>query len=139
MINSRKLDDLLPIVKEKVERFIADCKIAGIDILVTSTYRDVESQNMLYAQGRTMPGKIVTNAKGGDSFHNYKCAIDIVPLINGKPNWDGSHPVWKQIGQIGKVNGLEWAGNWEHFKELCHFQYTGGLSLDDLKNGKKIV
>jgi len=63
MINSRSLDDLLPAVKERVERFIASAKTEGIDLLVTSTYRDNESQNALYEQGRTASGKVVTNAK----------------------------------------------------------------------------
>jgi peptidoglycan L-alanyl-D-glutamate endopeptidase CwlK len=133
MINSRDLNELNPETKEKAEKFIQTCKDKGIDILVTSTYRDMESQAALYAQGRTTEGKIVTNAKAGESFHNYRCALDIVPLVNGKPDWDGSHPVWAQIGVIGQDCGLEWAGNWVHFKELAHFQFTNGLTLEELK------
>lgn len=139
MINSRSLDDLVPAARDKVEDFLALCKHAGIDILVTSTYRDMESQNALYAQGRTAPGKIVTNAKAGDSFHNWRCAVDVVPLVNGKPDWDGSHPIWKQVGELGKQAGLEWAGEWKSFKELAHFQYTGGLTLAQLKSGSTIA
>ena len=138
MINSRDLNELLPLVKSKVEEFIELCKQENIDLLVTSTYRDIESQNELYSQGRTKEGKIVTNARGGESFHNYRCALDIVPIVNGKPDWDGSHPVWAKIGEIGTKCGLEWAGNWKSFKELAHFQFTNGLTLSDLKAGKKI-
>jgi len=139
MINSRKLDDLIPQAKERVERFIALCHEQGIDLLVTSTFRDHESQGELYEQGRTRPGKIVTNAKPGESWHNYRCAVDVVPLVNGKPNWDGSDPIWQTIGELGEQAGLEWAGRWHSFKELAHFQYTGGLTLADLKNGREIV
>jgi len=139
MINSRDLNELLPQVKAKVDAFIEACKKAGIDILVTSTYRDNESQAALYAQGRTAPGKIVTNAGPGDSFHNHRCAIDVVPLVNGKPDWDGSHAVWAEVGRLGVENGLEWAGNWVHFKELAHFQYTGGLTIAQLKEGATIA
>jgi peptidoglycan L-alanyl-D-glutamate endopeptidase CwlK len=138
MIASRSIDDLLPVVKEKVKKFVALCKGDGIELLVTSTYRDNESQNALYAQGRTEPGKIVTNAKGGQSFHNYRCAVDVVPLVNGKPDWDGTHPIWAKIGNYGKLAGLEWAGEWTRFKELAHFQYTGGLTLADLRAGKEV-
>jgi len=138
MINSRDLNELLPQVKSRVENFIEACKLAGIDILVTSTYRDNESQNALYEQGRTTPGKIVTNARSGDSFHNHRCAVDVVPLVLGKPDWDGSHPVWDQVGKIGEACGLEWAGNWKSFKELAHFQYTSGLTIAELKEGKVI-
>ena len=139
MINSRNINDLLPNVKVRVEKFIELCDEEGIDLLITSTYRDNESQEALYEQGRTRPGKIVTNAKSGESWHNYRCAIDVVPLINGKPNWDGSDPIWQVIGELGEKAGLEWAGRWRTFKELAHFQYTGGLTLADLKAGKEIA
>jgi len=139
MINSRKLEDLIPQAKERVERFIALCHEQGIDLLVTSTFRDNESQGELYEQGRTRPGKVVTNAKPGESWHNYRCAVDVVPLVNGKPNWDGSDPIWQTIGELGEQAGLEWAGRWHSFKELAHFQYTGGLTLADLKSGKEIA
>ena len=139
MINSRSLDELVLPAKERVERFIALCDENGIDLLVTSTYRDHESQNALYAQGRTKVGKVVTNAQGGQSYHNWRCAVDVVPLINGKPNWDSSDPVWARIGELGEQAGLEWAGRWRTFKELAHFQYTGGLTLTDLKNGQAIA
>lgn len=139
MINSRSLDDLIFPAKERVEHFLSLCKDEGIDLLVTSTYRDNESQTALYEQGRTTAGKVVTNAKAGDSWHNWRCAVDVVPMVNGKPNWDGSHPVWSKIGELGEQAGLEWAGRWRSFKELAHFQYTGGLTLTDLKEGKQIA
>ena len=139
MINSRDLNDLLPVVKDKVDTFLQSCKDAGIDLIVTSTYRDEESQNELYAQGRTKPGRIVTNAAGGQSFHNYRCAVDVVPVVNGKCDWDGSHPVWADVGRIGKESGLEWAGEWVHFKELAHFQYTGGKDLASLRQNPEVI
>lgn len=139
MINSRSLDDLLPPARRRVDAFLASCKENGIDLLVTSTYRDIESQNALYAQGRTTPGNIVTNAKGGQSFHNFRCAVDVVPLVNGKAVWDGKDPIWAKVGELGKAAGLEWAGEWKTFKELAHFQYTGGLTLADLNAGKPVV
>jgi len=142
MINSRSLDDLIPQAKEKVDAFIAECHANGIDLLVTSTYRDNDSQAALYAQGRTTPGNIVTNAKAGESFHNYRCAVDVVPLVNGKAVWNTSGEdgkLWEKVGEIGEKNGLEWAGRWKSFKEMAHFQYTGGLTLAQLKEGTVIV
>ena len=138
MINSRSLDDLIPQARVRVDKLIEGCKAAGIDLLVTSTYRDNESQDALYAQGRTKPGKIVTKAKAGQSFHNYRCAVDVVPLVNGKPVWDDTI-LWSQIGGLGKQIGLEWAGDWQTFKEYPHFQYTGGKTLKQLQAGEKIV
>ena len=140
MKNSRSLDDLLPVVKAQAERFLLLAKEAGIDLLVTSTYRDNDSQAALYAQGRTKPGIIVTNAKPGQSWHNWRCAFDVVPLRNGKPVWNTSGEdgkLWRKIGELGESVGLEWAGRWTgRLKEMAHFQYTNGLSLSDLQNGK---
>ena len=137
MINSRSLDDLLDPVKDKIQAFLDAAKDQGIDLLVTSTYRDNESQAALYAQGRTAPGRIVTNAKAGESFHNYRCAVDVVPVVGGKCIWDDVD-LWNKIGEIGEGCGLEWAGRWTSFKELAHFQFTGGHSLKDLQQGADI-
>lgn len=135
MINSRKLDDLIPVVNLRARAWLDECKKAGHDVLVTSTYRDFESQNALYAQGRTKLGHIVTNAKAGQSYHNFGVALDFVPMIHGKPNWtDISH--FKAIADIAKKHGFEWAGDWKTFKEYAHIQYTGGLKLADLQAGK---
>lgn len=139
MINSRDINELLPVVRAKVEKFQQLCEENGIDLLITSTYRDAASQSALYAQGRTVPGSIVTNAKPGQSWHNHRCAIDVVPLVNGKANWNTKDPVWAKLGELGKQAGLEWAGDWKRFREMAHFQYTGGLALAQLQAGGKIV
>lgn len=142
MINSREVKELHPEVQKRLLAFRGRCSQEGIDLLVISTYRDFESQNALYEQGRTTPGHIVTNAKAGDSYHNWRCAFDAVPLVTGKPLWqvflkDGTmHPMWKRVGEIAAECGLEWAGTWKSFKEYDHFQYTAGLTLADFKSGK---
>lgn len=137
MIDSRDLNELLPVVKEKMQLFLDKCKEDEIPLIVTSTYRDNECQNALYSRGRTTPGKKVTDAKAGYSFHNFRCAMDIVPVINGKPIWD-DHDLWEKIGTIAESCGLEWAGRWTTFKELCHVQYTNGRTLEQLRNGESI-
>lgn len=127
---SRKLSDLDPALQSLAEKFLSLCSDAGIDILVTCTYRSPKEQDKLYAQGRTEPGKIVTNARAGQSKHNLtnaslqpaSQAFDIVPLRSGKPIWNASDPVWQQVGSIGEDLGLEWAGRWKRFKEYPHFQ-----------------
>jgi peptidoglycan L-alanyl-D-glutamate endopeptidase CwlK len=141
MISSRKLDDLLFPVKIRALEHIHACRMAGIELLVISTYRDIESQDAIFAQGRTAPGKIVTNARGGQSFHNWRVAYDCVPLRHGKPVWgtagaDGD--LWRQVGELGEAQGLEWAGHWKRFREFPHFQFTGGLTLADFQAGKTL-
>lgn len=141
MINSRKLEDLHPLVQAKARLMIEKCRQAGIDLLVTSTYRDLASQDALYAQGRTVPGNRVTNALAGQSFHNYRVAFDVVPVVNGKPCWEtsgASGQMWNQVGAIGKSCGLQWAGDWKTFPEFPHFQHTAGLCLADFQAGRTL-
>jgi peptidoglycan L-alanyl-D-glutamate endopeptidase CwlK len=131
MINSRDIKDLHPVVAAKAKTFIALCKTEGIDVLITSTYRDNESQNAIYAQGRTKPGRIVTYAKGGQSFHNYRLAFDFVPIVNGKAQWSDAR-TFKRCRQIGESLGLEGLKF-----EMAHLQWTGGLTLAQLQKGKR--
>lgn len=138
MISSRSLDDLHPIVKQMALLHVAACKDAGVDLLIYCTYRDDESQDALYAQGRTKPGAIVTNAKAGESMHNYCLAYDCVPLKNGKPTW-GDRDAYYTVGVCGESVGLEWAGRWQgKLRETAHFQFTQGLTLKDLQAGKEL-
>ena len=106
MINSRSLDDLAPPVKQRAQAFVDAAKAKGIDLLVTSTYRDSESQDALYAQGRTTPGNIVTRAKAGQSWHNHRCALEVVPLVNGKAMWV-AQAMGNKAGEMGKSWGPE--------------------------------
>lgn len=132
---SRSLDDLLSPAKRRAEKFVASCAEQGLDILIYCTYRSPEEQNELYAQGRTKPGRIVTNARGGDSFHNHRCAFDFVPLVAGKPAWNDSS-LYAKAGNIAESVGLEWSGRWSgKLRETAHCQYTGGLKLAELKKG----
>jgi len=137
MINSRKLEDLHPKVKLMCEQFISECKLHNIDVIITSTYRDGASQDALYAQGRTTPGKKVTNAKAGQSFHNWRVAFDFVPIVGGKAIWN-DNALWTKCGEIAESIGLEWAGRWKKFKEMAHCQFTGGLTLQDFQKGKTL-
>lgn len=138
MINSRNIDDLHPRVAALCHAFVAACAQQGIDVIITSTYRDAESQNALYAQGRTTPGKIVTKAKAGQSFHNYKVAFDFCPVVNGKAMWNDTK-TFERCGKIAEALGLEWAGRWKTFKESAHCQFTGGLKLADFQAGKMLA
>lgn len=138
MINSRKLEDLHPKVMQMCSEFIKSCQKENIDILITSTYRDAECQDKLYAQGRTTPGNKVTNAKAGQSWHNWRCAFDFVPLVNGKPAWSDVK-LFTKCGEIAEKHGLEWAGRWKgKMIEMAHCQFTNGLTLSDLQSGKQI-
>ncbi|MGH8676872.1 MAG: M15 family metallopeptidase [Burkholderiales bacterium] len=127
---SRKISDLHPDLQPLCETFLDRAADQGIEVLITYTYRSYAEQQQLYDQGRTKPGKIVTNAKPGESEHNHELnarpasrAFDVVPLVSGKPMWDAKHPAWEQLGVIGENLGLEWAGRWKRFREYPHFQW----------------
>lgn len=135
----RDLNELLPVVKDAAVRALAKVKAAGIEVLVTCTYRTAAEQKALYEQGRTKPGKIVTKAKPGQSFHEYRVALDLYPVINGKPDFAGSHTeTWKKVASFFKEEGFEWAYEWKTFKEMPHFQMTKGHPLSYFQNGGKI-
>ncbi|WP_432663873.1 M15 family metallopeptidase [Wukongibacter baidiensis] len=131
----KDLDRLHSYVGALAGELIRKSKENGVEIIVTETFRTKERQQELYNQGRTTPGQIVTNAKPGDSIHNYGLAFDIVPVEKGKALWD-RYDLFKKVGAIGVALGLEWGGNWRSFKDYPHFQWTGGLTLKDLKAGK---
>lgn len=134
MTDSRKITDLHPAVAEKAKLFIAECKKNKIDVIITSTYRSNKKQAELYAQGRTTPGKKVTNAKPGSSYHNYRLAFDFCPIVNGKAQWNDT-ATFTRCGEIAESLGLEWAGRWKTMRELAHCQYTQGLTIAQLKSG----
>jgi peptidoglycan L-alanyl-D-glutamate endopeptidase CwlK len=110
------------------------------------TLRTFAEQDALFAQGRSKPGKVVTNAKGGQSYHNYGLAIDIVLILdkdkNGtfetaswdvKSDFDGDKKAdWMEVVQIFKRYGFEWGGDWK-FLDLPHFQKTYGKSIYELR------
>jgi peptidoglycan L-alanyl-D-glutamate endopeptidase CwlK len=135
MINSRKVEDLHPKVQELCNKHIAACKARGVIIQVTNTLRDAEYQAYLYSLGRTKPGSIVTNMKLIGP-HGFRLAYDVVPLVNGKAQWDNT-ALWQIAGEEGKKLGLTWGGDWKSIVDKPHFEYTGGLKAADLRAGKR--
>lgn len=126
---SRKIEDCHPTLQPLLTKFLAQCSAAGLNILVTCTYRSEAEQAIEYAKGRTTPGPKTTNAKPGQSRHNFtvggkpaSLAFDIVPLLAGKATWKVTDPAWRKAAEIGRSLGLEWAGDWVSFPEFPHFQ-----------------
>lgn len=145
MADSRKLEDLHPRVQAMARKLLDEAATAGIPLTVTFTLRSMETQAALYAQGRTKPGKIVTNARPGYSFHNFGLAIDVAPTELLKlPNWGDTpanqkraNELWARLGAIGKAIGFRWGGDFTSIKDRPHFEWSGGLSLADLRGGKR--
>ena len=108
---------------------------------VTCGFRSVAEQDALYAMGRTSSGKIVTNAKGGYSVHNYGLAFDFCLIIDGKlaswewlKDFDGDKVAdWMEFVNLFKEYGYEWGGDWKSFKDRPHLQKTFGMTVEQLR------
>lgn len=105
----------------------------GCDYVLIGGQRSWEEQDALYAQGRTKPGKKVTNARGGYSNHNFKIAGDF-GVFRAGIYLDEKEPataakVHKACSEHAKACGLEWGGSWSGFKDLPHYEVATGLSM----------
>lgn len=134
LVSRINLDELYPEFLGKMLQLVADCRADGADFYATSGFRSYADQAKLYFQGRTMPGKIVTNARPGQSAHNFGLAVDLCRDID--LNRPGLQPSWNLsdyaiLGVHAKKNGLEWGGSWS-FKDLPHVQWPGFVSSKDL-------
>jgi len=91
----------------------------GCDVKIISGTRSYLEQDALYAKGRTSPGKKVTNAAAGHSNHNFGLAADI-GIFKGR-EYLGEHPLYRELGVLGKSLGMEWGGDWK-FVDEPHYQ-----------------
>ena len=110
-----RLKTLDPDFEDLIIRLINHCHERGINVQVSQAHRSNEEQQALYDIGRTKPGKIVTNAKPGTSFHNYGAAVDFFFLnAEGKAYWDvkAFKKVWSIAKELGlDKQGLVWGGD----------------------------
>lgn len=131
-----RIDKLHPTVRTEVESIINECDkvLTGrAKVRITQGIRTFEEQNLLYAKGRTSPGKIVTNAKGGQSIHNYGFSVDICLILDGKTasfdtkaDWDDDKKSdWMECVEVFKKHGWNWGGDWKTFKDMPHFEKKG--------------
>lgn len=126
---------LHPELLQIVQEFETKCKAAGLNILITETYRTKAEQDALYAQGRTKPGNIVTNAKYPMSPHCWGVAFDFCRNIKGK-EYDDSDGFFKKCGEIGKALGLFWGGDFKSFIDKPHLELAELLPNNSVKTLK---
>lgn len=119
---------LQPQVQPYARALVARAAAAGINIKVISGLRTYAEQDALYAHGRSEPGSIVTNARGGYSNHNFGIAFDI-GVFDGS-RYVPESPRYKAVGAIGIDLGLEWGGNWKTIKDEPHFQLRPRWAAD---------
>lgn len=123
-----KIGTLQPSIQPLALRLLELSQERGIPLEIVQAERSMQQQAEIYAQGRTQPGPVVTNAKPGDSYHNYGLAFDVVPTVyKSLPDWNPSGSLWQTIGEIGEGLGLEWGGRWRT-PDKPHFQIPSSLA-----------
>lgn len=135
---------LHPTVQERSNQLIHQSATKGIRILITDGFRSAEDQDRLYEKGRSTEGNIVTNAKGGESYHNFGLAVDFaLKDASGNVIWDMKYDGnkngkadWDEVVEMAKGLGFEWGGDWTQFKDYPHLQMDFGLTIADLQNGQ---
>lgn len=137
-----KVQLLHPLVRQEVKEIIEQIEKGWpvtMAIALPQTLRTFEEQDALYKLGRTVKnpdgsskikpmGNIVTNAKGGQSWHNYGTAFDFVIAYDKDNNgsyesmpWSLSldfnknhEKDWDEVVKVFKSKGWEWGGEWKH-------------------------
>ena len=139
---SREVAHLHPVLQPLCLLFLEECEAEDIKVILTCTYRPGSEQDALYALGRTVKshvgvkpwrplGSTVTNARAGQSPHNYtlnhkpaSMAFDGAILDGKNCIWNVKHPHWKRYAEIaediGLKSGSKW-GDWPHV-ELREFK-----------------
>lgn len=139
----RDIKVLHPRLQGKIIELQNLCKKNGIVIGIGECLRTAAEQDALYAQGRTVPGNKVTNAKGStfSSMHQWGTAFDFYLLMDidgdGKTADDAfnnSTCMFNKVGKLGQSIGLEWGGSWKSPVDLPHFQLSDwGSTASKLK------
>ena len=126
-ITNNDLNLISPFFKRRLEAALKEVWDAGYNLFVFEGWRSPSRQSYLYEQGRTREGKIVTNAKGWSSFHQFGCAVDLVYKLNNRWSWEGD---FDKPSVIMMNHGFEWGGKWG---DRPHYQMTGSFSIQECK------
>ena len=133
------LEQLYPPFAERIRIMLEACRERGADYFAISGFRSYLEQAELFAQGRTTIGKKVTNAKPGESAHNFGIAVDF--CRDADATRAGLQPGWKPedyaiLGEEAERAGLVWGGDWA-MKDLPHVQLAGFVTRLDLQPLRK--
>lgn len=133
---------LHPKLRAEVIQIANDLATKGLLFRIVQGYRTMKEQAIIYAQGRTTPGKIISNAPAGMSYHNYGLAIDFcIDLPDGKGvtfdmNTDFDHDGNKDFMEVINAFGMKgWqSGLFWKFKDSDHLEKTFGMTFQQLQD-----
>jgi len=75
-------------------------------------------------------GRWATNALPGQSWHNWRYALDCFLQIDGKANWDSGHEGYRVYAETAVDMGMT-AGYYWRSRDAVHVQQTDGRVLDE--------
>lgn len=144
-LSLKRLQQLHPLVRQDAIDAYGEAVMKtpkGVHPVIIQTFRSFEESDLLYQKGRTRPGPIVTNAKAGQSYHNYGLAIDFALQVDGKIIWEVTKD-WMTVVNIFKAHGWGWGGDWKgKLKDYPHFEKVPGgynwRNLLAIHNAKKV-
>ena len=127
-MSERSLRSLHPKAQRAAREFLSRILDAGIPARIISGTRTYAEQDALFRKGRygNRPPK-VTNARGGQSNHNFGIAWDIGIFTGG--TYLGESALYDEAAAAGKAPGIEWGGDWTSFVDRPHYQLSTGSQL----------
>lgn len=133
----RNLATLDPLARGAFRTFTALAKgtaaAMGCEYVAIAGHRSWEEQDALFARGRTAPGKVVTNARGGQSNHNFGIAVDYGVFREGRYLDEDDARAAERVHLACAVHamgcGLEWGGDWKAIKDFPHYEVATGLTM----------
>lgn len=139
-VSEARLQLVCPALADKIHLLGTMLQDESIFFRVTQGLRSWADQDKLYQQGRTTPGKIVTNAPAGHSWHEFGLAVDLVVMIddNTVPDWDVTHPSWQRLITVGKSLGLFSGSDFCSIKDNPHFQLTGKFPVSPNNEARQL-
>ena len=140
----RAIDTLAPAFQKRVRGWCTEMVNSKIPPLIYCGRRTMEEQTALYALGRTSPGKVVTKARAGESYHNYGLAFDWVPLKISPKNpelyvadWDDetAFRLGEHVGQSFELAAISWetghlqAAEYPSWRDILHNKVEQRLAV----------
>ena len=133
--SQKRIMTLHPMIRQDAIDAVCEVQTLGIEMLVTYGLRTFAEQDALFAK---VPK--VTNARGGQSYHNYGLALDFCLMRNGKASWDmkadtnqNTGSDWLEVVSCFKMRGFEWGGEWNSFKDYPHLEKRFNYHWKQLK------
>ncbi|EFK57367.1 M15 family metallopeptidase [Sphingobacterium spiritivorum] len=135
-ITLARIELMHPKIREEVREIYLQINTAlpkGVRLRLSQTLRTFKEQDELFNKRPK-----VTNAKGGQSIHNYGLAFDIVILYDKDSNGSFETASWAldinfmKVVNFFKSKGWTWGGDWKSFKDYPHFEKTFGNTWQSL-------